>query len=100
MVICYRNKGKIQKLQEREATKEQIINKQNEVIKSQQDEVDRIIMEAQKVKEVVKQREKYTKIQQEIDKKKEETEKQIEYSAENKITGQNERSPRRKVSFN
>ena len=44
MDICYRNEGKIQKFQEREATKEQIIKKQNEVIKSQQDEVDRIIM--------------------------------------------------------
>ena len=84
MVICYRNNRRIQKLQERETTKEEIIMKQNELIKTKQDEVTLIITEVQKLEEVVKQKESnIQKMQQEIDKKKEETEKQIEYSAEN-----------------
>ena len=80
--ICYRNKGAIQNLQEREATKVEIIKEQNELITRQRSELAAIIAEVEKLKEVVKQQESdiKQKMEQEVKHTAEKTELQGERS--------------------
>ena len=90
--VCYRHKEKIRQLQESKATHERIIEKQNELIKTKGNEVERlknqymsILAEFKELEEEIKHRndmQRIQQMQQEIDKNKDETRRQKEQSAE------------------